>query len=95
MITFATAQTSDGASAAQDHDGGQAVFQCSGTWEGTEMVALEYSPDAGTTWFQTGVIITAVNASYGDSAYLDTPCKVRSNIIGAGATTSLTPTLIG
>lgn len=95
MITFATAQTTDGASSAFYHDGGQAVFQCSGTWEGTEMVALEYSPDGGTTWFQTGVIVTATTAAEGDSADLETPCKLRANIVGAGATTSLTPTLVG
>lgn len=97
-IALATNQTANGASGASpDFDGGVGVFQVDegSVWDGAEIVALEYSPDGGTSWKDTGIAITASAAKQGFGFELDTPCKVRSWISGAGSNTNISTSIIG
>lgn len=97
-IALATNQTADGASAATlDFAGGVGTFQVDegSVWDGAEIVSLEYSPDGGTSWKDTGIAITAPHAKQGQNFELATPCKIRSLITGAGENTNMSTSING
>lgn len=63
------------------------AVQAFGTFDGAT-VALQYSPDAGTTWFEVGDFTTFTYEGNG-LFYLPGKYLLRGTVTGAGASTSV------
>jgi hypothetical protein len=83
-----TAQGSDANGAAVDWVSGDGVFSAYGTFGGGTC-KLQWSPDAGTTWFdvdKSGDTYTTLTAA-GAGAFRLPTCKIRAVLSGATAPT--------
>ena len=89
MSTFEqefTTQTANGSSSTQTWEGGLGHMFVSGTFDSCT-VALEVSPDDGTTWVAVGGDASLTAA--GCVSFELNPCKVRLTLSSAGAATSI------
>ncbi len=89
MTTFKqqyTSQTTAAASSAIEWEGGLGHMVVTGTFDGAT-VALQISPDDGSTWQDVGgdASITAAGAV----SFEINPCQLRLNLTSAGGSTSV------
>lgn len=85
MQQLFAAKTANGNSSVIKWQGGDGMLLAEGTWDGAT-VAVQISPDQGTTWQSITSASLTANGTY---VFRAPACHMRLNISGVGAGTTL------